>query len=442
MKLKQKNNEIHRILIKGGRLIDPETKRDETCDVLIEGNKIRDIANIRETSINKKDIIEAKGLWVIPGLIDIHVHLREPGREDEETILSGSKASANGGFTTVCCMANTEPPLDDQGKIKFIYSKNTPYAKVKPVGALSKNLEGKEIVEIGDLVKAGAVAISDDGKPVENTELVRRALEYCKMFSVPVVSHCEDSYLSKDMSMNENTLSTRLGLRGSPRISEEIMVFRDIVLAEMTKGRLHIAHVSTAGSVELIRQAKKKGVYVTSEVTPHHLILTEDAVLHYNTNAKVNPPLRTKDDTTALQRGLMDGTIDCIASDHAPHSVVEKDCEFELASFGMIGLETSLGLILTEFVFSGRIKVIDALMKMTTGPARCFNLPKPSLNIGATADITLIDPKRKWRVEPDKFLSKSRNSSFIGRKLQGKAVFTLVEGKIALKDGKINQELF
>ena len=427
-----------RILLTGGRVIDPESGRDGEADLLIQGNRIIKVGNIRKTLVKSAQIVKAKGLLIAPGLVDMHTHLREPGREDEETIESGSRAAARGGFTAVCCMPNTVPPLDDQAKIRLIYERGTSYARVFPIGAVSKGREGRELTEVGDLFRAGAVALSDDGSPVANAELMRRALEYTRLFGLPVVDHCEEPTLFADGVMNEGFVSTRLGLRGIPNASEEVLVSRDLHLAALTGGRLHLAHLSARVSVSLLRDAKRQGLPVTGEVTPHHLTLTDEALLSFDTNAKVNPPLRAQGDLEALRAGLADDTIDVIATDHAPHSVVEKEAEFDLAPFGMVGLETALGLVLTELVHPGRLGLIQALRAMSLNPCRILKLPFGRLMEGGPADLVCIDLNKTWLVNPDQFASKSRNTPFAGRRLKGKAVHTLVDGSFALRDSRLD----
>jgi dihydroorotase len=331
-------------------------------------------------------------------------------------------------------MPNSCPPLDNLEAIKFIYKKaEEALCKVYPIGAVTKGLKGEEITEIADLVKAGAVAISDDGKPVTNALVMRNALEYSKMYNLTVISHCEDLSLSFEGVMNESYVSTFLGMKGIPSVAEEIMVARDIRLAEFTKGKIHIAHVSTSGSVELIRRAKDKGIKITCEATPHHFTLTDEIIKTFNTNAKVNPPLRLEKDVEAIKEGLQDGTIDCIASDHAPHSIEEKDVEFDAASFGMVGLETSLGLVVTELINPGILSWKEAIAKLTINPAKILNLPLGKIKVGSWANLTVIDPELEWVVDFSKFYSKSKNTPFEGRNLKGKAIMTIVEGKIAFK---------
>lgn len=417
----------HTIAIRGGRVIDPYNKMDQVADLLITGDAISMIGAI---DVKADETIDAKGLVICPGLCDMHVHLREPGREDEETVESGSRAAAAGGFTAVACMPNTQPALDNQGMIDLIRSLQTPYCRVHPVGAISKGLEGLELAEIGDMVKAGAVAVSDDGKPLTDSNLMRRALDYCRMFGIPVISHCEDRFLSADGFMNEGPLATRLGLRGIPNAAEASMAYRDCQLAALTGGRVHIAHVSCAETVEVVRQAKKQGIKVTAETCPHYFCLTEEAVIGYNEMARVNPPLRSKKDMEAVIEGLRDGTIDCIASDHAPHSLEEKEVEFDASPTGMIGLETSLGLCLTHLVEKNILTLSQLVEKMSVNPRKVLGLGGGKLEKGQPADLTLFDPAAEWTVDPEQFLSLSRNTPFAGWKLSGRAVMTVVEGNV------------
>ncbi|MEW6106753.1 MAG: dihydroorotase, partial [Bacillota bacterium] len=380
---------------------------------------------------------DVRGKVVLPGLIDMHVHLREPGREDEETIETGTLAAARGGFVAVACMPNTDPPLDTGAAVRFVLSRarETGHVRVLPVGAITRGLGGTELAEIGELRRAGAVAISDDGRPVTNATVMRHAMEYASMFDMPVISHAEDVELSAGGAINEGYWSTRLGLPGIPAAAEETMVARDIFLAELTGARLHIAHVSTAGSVELIRRAKEKGILVTCEATPHHFTLTDEAVAGYDTNTKVNPPLRTQRAVEAVRQGLADGTIDVIASDHAPHTAEEKEVEYELAAFGMIGLETSLALAVTELVRPGILTLGQLVERMSYGPARTLGLDWPGIVPGAEANITVLDPDASFVVDPAGFASRSRNTPFSGRRLFGKVVATVVEGRLAYGAG-------
>lgn len=383
----------------------------------------------------KESIIDAGGAVVTPGFVDIHVHFREPGREDKETIQSGSSAAAAGGFTSVCCMPNTHPAIDNQETVKFVTSlAEKGDCKVYCIGAVTKNRAGEELAEIGDLVKAGVVAISDDGDYLQNPEMMRCALEYSKMFGIPVISHAEDIFLAGGGIMNESFESSRLGMPGSPAVAEEIAIIRDIKLAGLTGGQLHIAHVSTAGGVEAIRRGKAVGVKVTAEVAPHHFTLTDDLIgERFDTNLRVNPPIRSEHDRQALIEGLIDGTIDCIATDHAPHTEEEKDVEFDRAPPGMIGLETSLGLAITELAEKGYLSLSDLLSKMSANPAKIVGLKPNSLNDGEVADITIFDPEAGWVVKKEKFLSKSRNSPFIGRKLKGKVKATVMDGRLTYR---------
>ncbi|MFQ6093296.1 MAG: dihydroorotase [bacterium] len=425
------------MVIRGGRVIDPGDGLDEEADLFIEDGRIKEIRSRkarRDISSPPGQTLDATGKVVLPGLIDMHVHLREPGREDEETILSGAEAAVAGGFTGVACMPNTEPPVDDESAVRFILrrAEGTP-VRVYPVAAATKGRRGQELTEIADLVGAGAVAVSDDGTPVSDPEIMRRALEYTRMYNIPVVSHCEELSLTAQGVMNEGRMSTVLGLRGMPPVAEEIMVARDIALAEYTGGRLHIAHVSTARSVELIRQAKSRGVNVTTEATPHHFTLTEEALRSFDTNLKMNPPLRAARDVEAIREGLADGTIDAIASDHAPHSVEEKEVEFDAAPFGIIGLETTLALVLTELVSSGVLSLPAAVAKLSTNPALIFGIEGGHLRKGDRADVTVIDPTKRWTVDVTRFRSKSRNSPFGGRELTGGVEAVIVGGKIVYR---------
>ena len=418
------------LLIKNGRVIDPVSKLDGIMDVVIEKGKIKRLGKGVKPGNHK--VIEARGKVIVPGLIDMHTHLREPGREDEETILSGSEAAARGGFSSVCVMPNTSPVIDKEGIVEFIFSRSRQAALVDvyPIGAVTAGGNGTQLAEMGELKRAGVIALSDDGNPVKNSYLMRQALEYSKMFDIPIISHCEDPDLAADGVMNEGYVSTLLGLRGIPSLAEESMVSRDISLAELTGGRLHIAHLSCAGSVSLIKQAKKKGIRVTAETAPHYFTLTDEEVRTFDTNYKMNPPLRTQKDIEAIKKGLADGTIDVIATDHAPHSEQEKDVEFDNAPFGITGLETSLGLTLQELV-RGKVLTINQLVeKMAVNPARILGLNKGSLAVGYDADITIIDLEREWIVKEKDFKSKSKNSPFIGRKLKGMAVLTISRGKI------------
>ncbi|KPK41590.1 MAG: dihydroorotase [Omnitrophica WOR_2 bacterium SM23_29] len=427
------------ILLKDGHIVDPANRLDSTSDILIRDEKIAKVGkNLR---VNGAKTVDCKGKYVLPGLIDMHVHFRQPGREDEETLLTGSRAALKGGFTSVLCMANTNPPIDNQGVVEYIYaeSKRIGLINLYTVGAVTKNLDGKELTEVGQILAAGARALSDDGKSIMNAELMRRALEYTKMFALPIISHCEDLNLSKDGVINEGFVSTKLGLKGIPRTSEIAMVMRDIELAELTGGRVHIAHVTTREAVELIGQAKGKAINLTCETCPHYFTLTEEAVLGFDTNAKVNPPLRTKEDVEAIKKGLSEGTIDVIATDHAPHSEEEKDVEFDSAAFGMIGLETALSLAFSELVAKGILNWKQLVERMSISPAKILGLDnKGSLGAGSDADVVVFDPKINWVVDVKKLESKSKNTPFIGKRLDGIVTLAIVGGKIKYENGKFH----
>jgi dihydroorotase len=429
------------LAIANGRVIDPALGFVSEAHIFIRDGNISEIqkdspaARKLVKTLDKDQIIDAEGKLVTPGLIDVHVHLREPGREGAETIESGCRAAAAGGFTSVCCMPNTHPRIDNQETVKFVQDRaKTADARVYVVGAITKSLEGKELSEIGDLVKMGAVAITDDGRYVQNPEIMRRALEYARLFDIPVAQHAEDQLLAGGGVMNESFQSTRLGLCGSPAAAEEIAVLRDIALCRLTGARLHIQHITTRRAIEAVRQAKREGIKVTCEACPHHFVLTDEEIgKEFNTHLKVNPPLRSRDDRDAVIAGLVDGTIDCIASDHAPHSEEQKDCEFDQAPSGMIGLETTVGLVKTYLIDKGYLDWADAVRKLTINPARIFNLPGGTLVEGGPADITIIDPDKKWTVRGDKFRSRSKNSPFIGFKLSGQVVTTILNGRVVFE---------
>ncbi|MBU2462525.1 MAG: dihydroorotase [Candidatus Edwardsbacteria bacterium] len=415
------------MLIRGGRVIDPQNHRDEVLDILIEDGRITGI----EAKIDnaQAEVIDIKGQHVFPGLVDMHVHLREPGREDEETIASGSRAAAAGGFTAIACMPNTQPVIDSQGLVQFIRSRQIPECRVYPVGAITKGSLGEELAEIGDMYQSGIVGISDDGKPVTNSNLMRRALDYCRMFDIPVISHCEDKFLSADGAMNEGALATKLGLRGIPNAAEAAMAARDVMLADLTGGRVHIAHVSCAETVDIIRRAKRAGIKVTAETCPQYFILSQEAVIGYDSMMRVNPPLRSKADLMTIIDALKDGTIDCIATDHAPHSSEEKEVEFDQAPCGMLGLETSLGLCWTHLVEKNILTASQLVEKMAVNPARILKIEN-AIEPKAVANLTIFDPHAEWVVDPAKFRSKSRNTPFKGYKLKGRAVMTIVNGHL------------
>jgi dihydroorotase len=433
------------ILIRGGRVLDASANLDGVMDLLIDAGKIVSVGgDAAETAWQRQcstlstplEVIDAHGLLVVPGLIDIHTHLREPGYEYKESIESGSAAAVAGGFTAIACMANTNPVNDDAAVTEYILDKARAVGLVQvfPIGAISVGLAGERLAEIGELNQAGVVGISDDGKSVMNSQLMRRALEYAGMFGLPVISHCEDTQLAAHGVMHEGRVSTELGLRGIPAQAEDIMVARDIALAELTGGRLHIAHVSTAGAVRLVHDAKARGLRVTAEVTPHHLFLTDEAVRGYDPNTKMYPPLRTAADVEALRQALKDGTIDAIATDHAPHDLADKEVEFDQAPVGIIGLETSLPLTL-RLVNEGVLTLTDAIAKLTWGPSQVLGLAKGTLQVGADADVTLIDTQTEYVVDRREFRSKSRNSPFHGWTLKGRAVMTLCAGKVVYSRG-------
>ncbi|MFA4966904.1 MAG: dihydroorotase [Candidatus Margulisiibacteriota bacterium] len=425
------------IVIQSGRVIDPASNFDGAADILISESKIKAIGPKLPHPKNAS-ILDAKDLWVLPGLIDMHCHLRDPGDPEEETIASGTRSAAKGGFTSVACMANTSPIIDTPALVKYVVSKAQleGLVNVYPIGAVSKGQKGEELAELGRMLAEGAVAFSDDGKPITNSEIFRRALEYARQFDTPIISHAEDPWLSADGQMNESHKSTILGLKGIPHLAEEIMVMRDIMLAKEF-GKVHIAHVSTAKSVDLIRRAKAEGINVTCETCPHYFSLTEEEVEGFNTNAKVNPPLRGEKDLEAVIGGLKDGTIDVIATDHAPHREEEKNVEFGLAACGMVGFETALSLVISELIEPGSLSLKKAIEKMTVNPAKILNIKKGVLKPGWDADLIIVDPKAEWTVDVNKFISRSKNSPFGGWKLKGKVLYTIVGGRLVVKDGKL-----
>ncbi|HSF18491.1 MAG TPA: dihydroorotase [Vicinamibacteria bacterium] len=417
------------LLIRGARIVDPSRSIDQVSDILVEEGRIRAI----DEGLSREgvEVVDARGLIAVPGLIDMHVHLREPGFEYKETIASGTAAAAAGGFAAVAAMANTDPPNDCAAVTEYILEKaaRAGGARVHPIGATTRKMEGKELSEMGEMVAAGAVAVSDDGLPVRDANVMRRAMEYASIFDIPVIEHCETPELHPGGVMNEGYWSTCLGLRGIPRASEEISVRRNVILAEATGARLHVAHLSTKGALEAVRQAKEKGLPVTCEVTPHHLLLTDESVRGYDTRAKMKPPLVTEEDREALLEGLADGTVDAIATDHAPHHEDEKQQDFDHAPFGVVGLETSVSLGLDRLVRPGIISLNRWIELMSTGPARILGVEGGTLAVGAPADLTLLDPERPFRVEPSVFVSKGRSTPFADWELQGRAVRTIVSGR-------------
>ncbi|OAT86731.1 dihydroorotase [Desulfotomaculum copahuensis] len=426
---------MNRLLLKGGRVIDPLAGEIIAADVFITDGKIAAVG--RELTVEETVVLDVSGKLVAPGLIDMHVHLREPGYEAKETIATGTAAAARGGFTSVACMPNTDPVADNPAVIGYIRAKAQTEGMVNvfPVGAITRESKGEQLAEMAALKEAGAVALSDDGRPVAGAAIMRRAMQYAKMTGLTIISHCEEPSLAAGGAMHEGYMSTVLGLPGIPAAAEEVMVARDIILAEATGCPLHIAHVSTAGSVRLIREAKNRGVPVTAEATPHHFTLTDEAVAGYDTATKVNPPLRTAEDVAALRAGLADGTIDVIATDHAPHTPEEKDVEYAKAPCGMVGLETALGLVWTELVAPGVLSPVEAVRRLTVNPARVLGIARGTLEIGVTADITVIDPELEAVVDPDRFAGKGRNNPFAGRTLRGLAVLTIVAGRVVYDAG-------
>jgi dihydroorotase len=422
---------VSRLLIKHARVVDPNQKLDHGLDILVVDGRVEKLAE--RIQDGKAEVLDATGLVAAPGFIDVHVHLREPGYEYKETVATGSAAAVAGGFTAVCCMANTDPVIDNAAVVEFVRSRaaEAGLARVYPVGAVSKGLAGEELAEIGEMVRAGAVAFSDDGKPVRNAQLMRKVLEYASLFGVPVIDHCEDAHLNAGGVMHEGAACTRLGLRGIPAASEEVMVARDATLAELTGGHVHVAHLSTRGALERVREARARGVRVTCEVTPHHLALTDQAVVdsEYDTNTKMNPPLRSAEHVEALIGAVRDGTVDCLATDHAPHHDDEKALEFDLAPFGVVGLETAIPVTYDLLVRRHKLPLRRFVALWSSNPARLFGLPGGTLAPGSPADITLFDPDAQDTVDPERFRSRSRNTPFAGQRLRGWPVATIVEGR-------------
>lgn len=418
------------IRITNGRIIDPAQGIDQVADLWIQGNRIAGIGP--QPALTPGRVIDAAGKIVCPGLIDMHVHLREPGREEDETIATGTAAALAGGITSVACMPNTDPALDSQAAAEFVYlqAERAGQANVFPIGAITKGRQGTELAEIGGLVKGGAVAFTDDDAPVVSAEIMRRALEYCQMFDRAVLSHCEDLDLSRGGVMHEGFESTRLGFRGMPAAAEEVAVSRDVALAELTGSRLHILHISTAGSVDKIRRARQRGVRVSAEVCPHHFTLTDQTLRTFDSNYKMTPPLRTEADVQALIAGLKDGTLEVIASDHAPHAPEKKMRELDQAPGGVIGLETLLPICIRSLIEPGHLTWPQLLEKLTINPARVLGIDRGTLRTGAKADVTIIDPTVEWTIDPKQFRSKSRNSPFAGWKVRGRATTVIVGGAV------------
>jgi dihydroorotase len=427
------NESATSLLLRGARLVDPSQGLDEIGDLLVVGGKVEGMGRLGDVRRDGHlETVDCAGQVVSPGFVDVHCHLREPGREEVETIATGARAAAAGGFTAVCAMPNTDPVTDNQAAVGFIIrqAQRAGGARVYPIGAISIGQQGKTLAEFGEMVGAGAVAVSDDGKPVVSAQLMRTALEYARTFGIPVADHCEEPTLAANGAMNEGIVSARLGLKGIPAEAEEIMAIRDILLARLTGGHIHLCHMSTKGSVELIRWGKERGINVTAEVCPHHLSLTEDAVEGYDTNAKMNPPLRTAADVAALQGAVKDGTIDVIATDHAPHHYDEKEREFADAPNGIVGLETALAVNLTWLVHRGVIDLPTLVERMACAPARLFKLRGGTMRRGVAADLTVFDPDATWTVEPARFLSKGRNSPYAGQTLRGRVALTVVGGRV------------
>jgi dihydroorotase len=438
------NKESISLLIRGGHIIDPSQGIDQVGDLLIAEGKIVQVGGT--VILSKAQNLDATGLVVCPGFIDLHCHLREPGFEDKETIATGTKAAAIGGFTTVCCMANTKPPLDTSTAVDWVKRKASKHSLVAvlPIGCITKGRKGEELTDMAGLAEAGVVAFSDDGNPMASSQLMRRAMEYSRDLGLPIIDHCEDKTLSDNGIINEGQISAKLGLKGIPAAAEEVMVARDLILAKLTKTRLHIAHVSTKGSVELIRRARKEGIPVTAEVTPHHLTLTEERIAGespnkpFDTNAKVNPPLRTKEDVQALIKGLKDGVIDAIATDHAPHTLANKNCRPELAAFGISGFETALGCLMS-LVHQGEISLTQLISKLTCEPAKVIggNGELGTLKTGAPANITILDLDREWIVNSRNFASKGKNTPYDGYQFKGKVMATIANGRIVYIDDSL-----
>ena len=418
------------VLVKGGRVIDPSRQSDRAADVLIQDGRIAAVES-NVTAPEGAETIDASGMVVAPGLVDVHVHLREPGKEAAETVATGARAAAAGGFTSVCAMPNTDPITDNQAAIGFIVKQANAAngARVFPYGAISIGQRGEHLAEFAKLIEAGAIAFSDDGHPVLSSHLMRTALEYAQAFGIPVADHCEEPSLARGGAMHDGVVSTRLGLKGIPAAAEEIMVARDVILSELTGGHVHLCHISTKGSVDIIRRGKENGVNVTAEVTPHHLTLTHEECEGYNTNAKMNPPLREEADVAALREALKDGTLDMIATDHAPHHDEAKERDFDDAPFGIVGLETALGLGVKELVNGGVLSLLELMGRMSTEPAKAFHLDAGTLEPGKPADLVIFDPGATWTVDPTEFHSKSRNTPYTGHVLAGRVERTIVGGR-------------
>ncbi|MEJ6951658.1 dihydroorotase [Natronospora cellulosivora (SeqCode)] len=434
-----------KILIKNANIIDPINNLRGKHDLMIVNGKIEKIAteiSVEEIIKEEYKIVDLEGKYLLPGLIDMHTHLREPGYEDKETIKSGCEAAAAGGFTTIACMPNTKPVADNAATVEYIKSKaENALVKVIPIGSITKKSEGKELAEIGFLKEAGVRALSDDGYPVMNSEIMRRAMEYSGSFDLPIISHCEDIDLVAEGVMNEGYNSTILGLKGIPAAAEEIMISRDIILAEFTGAQLHIAHISTKRGLDMLAEAKKKGVKVSAETTPHHLVLSDDAVKGYNPDTKVNPPLRSEEDIQALREGIKSGIIEVIATDHAPHTYEDKLGEYNYAAFGISGFETAISLLYSNLIAKDIISFEDLVLLMGKNPARILGLDYPGIKENAIADLIVFDDKNKWKLEKKNMKSKGKNTPFAGQEMQGKVILTIVDGKIVYNDMKGKGEL-
>ena len=427
------------ICLKGGRVLDPSRGIDVETDLWLDQGRISGLGDDAPAALRSHpdaEVIDVSGAVVCPGLVDIHVHLREPGQEEKETVESGTRAAARGGFTTVACMPNTVPPLDERPRIEFVVrrARESGHARVLPIAAVTRGQMGEELTEIEDLIEAGAVAFSDDGKPVHNAEIMRRVLELTRPLGVPVIQHAEDPALRGSGVVHEGWIATRVGLKGIPDAAESVMVARDALLAELTGGRVHVAHVSAARSVDIIRKAKARGIAMTAEVTPHHLILTDEAVSTYDTNTKMNPPLRTSRDREALIEGVVDGTIDCLATDHAPHTEIDKDVDFDSAPFGILGLETALGLYLKALVEPGHLTLPGLLLRMTRKPLEVLGRRGGTLEPGEPADVTVFDPVGRWTVRAYESASRSRNTPFDGWELPGRVLVTILDGQVTYRE--------
>ena len=426
------------IRIRGGRVLDPARGIDRVQDLWLDQGRVAGLGEDAPAALRNRtdvEVIDATGAIVAPGLVDIHVHLREPGQEEKETIETGTAAAARGGFTTIACMPNTSPPLDDRPHVEYVVrrARESGLARVLPIAAVTKGQMGEALTEIEDLVEAGAVAFTDDGKPVKNAEIMRRALELTRPLGVPIIQHAEDPDLKGSGVMHEGWVSTRLGLKGIPDAAESVMVARDALLAELTGGRVHVAHISAARTVDIIRKAKARGIRITGETTPHHLILTDEAVSGYDTNTKMNPPLRSTRDREALIEGVVDGTIDCLATDHAPHTDIEKDNDFDTAPFGIVGLETALGIYLKALVDPKHLSLSDLILRMTRRPLEALGRAGGTLEAGFDADVTVFDPSQQWTVRAADFASKSRNTPFDGWNLSGRILLTVVGGRVTYR---------